>query len=160
MDLEEAKAKIEYALPELARSPFVLMHTFERNGRPLHLAITERFRRACHKGKVWQSKPFLTAIKNAEYGFDPDLARSKGGRDGIFLLDRDFEPRNVMMRKLFNQYIDKPESGLKVIADKLGADATKLQAARLVSHHMRLLGVLWRTPNTDWLVLVDYDDTR
>jgi len=31
---------------------------------------------------------------------------------------------------------------------------------RLVSHHMRLLGVLRRTDTGDWLVLVDLDVTR
>ena len=31
---------------------------------------------------------------------------------------------------------------------------------RVVSHHMRLLGVLYRTTSEDWLVLVDYDDTK
>jgi hypothetical protein len=34
-----------------------------------------------------------------------------------------------------------------------------LLAVRLVSHHLRLLGVLWRGADKDTLVLVDYDDT-
>lgn len=33
-------------------------------------------------------------------------------------------------------------------------------AVRLVSHHMRLLGVLKRDANEDWLILVDIDDTK
>ena len=32
--------------------------------------------------------------------------------------------------------------------------------SRLVSHHMRLLGVLSSSATEDWLVLVDYDDTK
>jgi hypothetical protein len=36
----------------------------------------------------------------------------------------------------------------------------ELQAVRLVSHHLRLLGVLARGEAEDWLVLVDPDATR
>ena len=35
-----------------------------------------------------------------------------------------------------------------------------LLPVRLVSHQMRLLGVLYRTREADWLVLVDFDSTK
>ncbi len=160
MNLDEAKQKLALITPHLADAPFVEFHTFERNGRELHLALTERFYRACRKGKVWKSKAFLTAIKNADYGFDPQLARSRGGRDGIFLVDRSFNPKNAMMTKLFDHYLDMPERGAEQVATELGTEVANLQAARLVSHHLRLLGVLWQDKNADWLILVDYDDTK
>ena len=124
---------------------------------------TSASRTACASSpgaSVWLSKPFLTAIKNAEYGFDPERQRSGSGRDGIYLLDRDFRPRNEMMRKLFDRYLERPDSGADAVARQLGAQVQDLQAARLVSHHMRLLDVLWRTDADDWLVLVDFDDTK
>jgi len=160
MNLDEAKQKLALIAPRLADAPFVVLHTFERNGRNLHLALTERFYRVCRKGKVWKAQAFLTAIKNAGYGFDPQLARSRGGRDGIFLVDRSFAPKNAMMIKLFDHYLDMPERGADQVARALGTEVANLQAARLVSHHLRLLGVLWQDTNADWLVLVDYDDTK
>jgi len=65
-----------------------------------------------------------------------------------------------MMRKIFARYLDRPGSGVADVAASLGARPTDLQAVRLVSHHMRLLGVLFRAPSSDRLVLVDYDDTK
>src|SRR5579859_4435808 len=141
MNLDEAKQKIATITPNLPDVPFVVLHTFERNERLLHLALTERFYRACRKSNIWQSQAFLTAIKNAEYGFDPQLARSRGGRDGIFLLDRSYMPKNAMMTKLFDRYLDVPERGAHQIAKTLGTDVNSLQVVRLVSHHLRLLGV-------------------
>ena len=160
MDLEEAKEKVSAAAARVEGAPFVVLHTFERNGRELHLALTDRFVRACRKGRVWQSQAFFTAIKNAEYGFDPQAARSRGGRDGIFLLDRSFVPQNAMMAKLFDRFLDVPERGAREIAAALGTSVEHLQAARLVSHHLRLLGVLWQDAHADWLILVDCDDSK
>jgi hypothetical protein len=160
MNLDEAKQNVAMITPLLADAPFVVLSTFARNGRDLHLALTERFYRACRKGKVWQSQALLTAIKNAEYGFDPHLTRSRGGRDGIFLVDRAYTPKNAMITKLFDRYLDVPERGADQIAKALGTATDQLQAARLVSHHLRLLGVLWQATAADWLVLIDYDDTK
>jgi len=42
----------------------------------------------------------LKALKNAAYGFDEKQARSRGGADGIFLLDRHFTPKNEMILPL------------------------------------------------------------
>ena len=49
-------------------------------------------------------------------------------------------------------------SSLQSIAGALDISGDK--AVRLVSHHMRLLGILYRDPDEDWLILVDYDDTK
>ena len=160
MTLKEAKKLIELIEPKLGDTPFVVLHVFERDGRKLVLAITDRFRRSCMKGHIWKSKPMLTALKNAEYGFDPYHANSSGGSDGIFILTRDYKPKNEMMRKLFNRFIDKPRSSANIIAEKLGSSLNDLIPARLVSHHMRLLGLLQSSNEEDTLVLVDYDNTK
>lgn len=99
----------------------------------------------------------LAALKNAAYGFDEQDARSTSGRDGLFLLDRTFRPPNAMMAKIFDRYLDSVGSGAAETAASLGVDVSELLAVRLVSHHMRLLGVLVRKPHADWLVLVDCD---
>lgn len=156
MNLEKLRSVVRAIESDLPNHPFVVAHVFTRDGRNLHLGLTNRLRQKCRKRHVWNSKSFLTALKNAEYGFDETLARSVGGRDGVFLVDRDYRPQNAMQQKLFDQYLDKPDSGVQAVADALNTSVDALQAVRLVSHHMRLLGVLWRD-NDDWLILVDFD---
>jgi len=158
--LTETKSLVEAVETRLKGEPFVVMHRFTRNGRPLNLALTARLKHRAKKGRVWKSPAFLTALKNAEYGFDDRHVRSQGGSDGIFLLDRSFRPANEMMRKIFGRYLDKLSSGIEDITNALGVEATALLAVRVVSHNMRLLGVLHREASQDWLVLVDYDDTK
>lgn len=157
MDLTEAKERLLAIEETLAEAPLVEFHTFERHGRPLHLALTERLRKAARKEGVWRSREMLATLKNAAYGFDEQQARSASGRDGIFLVDRTFRPANAMMRKLFDRFLDKPGSGAAEIAAATGAPMEEMLPVRLVSHHMRLLGVLVRKGNADWLVLVDCD---
>ncbi len=159
MNLEEAKAAVERVESDLSAQSFVVAHTFVRDGRALHLALTDRLRAKCRKGRVWKSKAFLTAFKNAEYGFDPEHAHSPGGSDGIFVLTRDHKPPNTMMKKLFEQYVDKMNSGATDLADAMGTPLEKLIPVRLVSHHLRLLGLLQRGETEDTLVLVDYDNS-
>jgi hypothetical protein len=96
-------------------------------------------------------------LKNAASGYDEQKARGVGGRDGIFLLDRAFRPANEMMRKLFDRFFDNPTSGATELAAALGVPLVALLPVRLVSHHLRLLGVLARRSDADWLVLVDCD---
>jgi hypothetical protein len=133
------------------------LHVFEREGRRLHVAVTARLHTHARKEGVWRSREMLATLKNAAYGFDEKVARSVGGRDGIFLMDRTFRPANEMMRKLFDQYLDRPGSGAEEVAAALGVPVGELLPVRLVSHHMRLLGVLARRGGEDWLVLVDCD---
>ena len=159
MKLSEAKEAIEAVEYQLADNVFCEVCRFERDAKTLVVCITDRLKKQARKGRVWKSKAFLTAFKNASYGFNEEHQRSKGGYDGIFLLDRDFKPRNEMMKKLF-KYIDKTDSGIANIAKELNVKADSLLPVRLVSHHMRLLGVISRKKDHDTLVLVDYDDTK
>jgi len=156
-DFKQQLTEIESQLSDLV---FVSLHIFDRNGRKLNFSITKRFYSECKKGKVWKSKQMLTALKNAAYGFDEKHMMSPGGADGIFLLTRTYKPKNQMMTKLFDYYIDKPGSGAGEVADKLGTSLDRLFPVRLVSHHMRLLGLLKQSTEEDILVLVDYDDSE
>lgn len=160
MNLDELRQLVTAAEPALASAPFVIAATFERDGRPLDLALTERLRKACKRGRVWAQKPFLTALKNAGYGFDLRKAMSPGGQDGIYLVTREYRPANEMMRKLFDRYLDRPDGDAAALCHALGTTPSALLAVRLVSHHLRLLGVLHRTTDRDLLVLVDYDDSE
>jgi hypothetical protein len=157
MEPSEMKARLRAIERELTGAEFVPFHTFERNSRALHVCLTERLRKHARKEGVWRSRSMLTALKNAAYGFDERHARSLSGRDGIFLLDRSFVPANEMMRKLFDRFLDKPDSGARELAAALGVPISDLLPVRLVSHHLRLLGVLVRQPDADQLVLVDCD---
>src|SRR5262245_26006130 len=120
MELVEVKERLKAIEDALADTPWVVFQTFEREGRPLHLALTERLRKHARKEGVWRSREMLATLKNAAYGFDDEKARSVGGRDGIFLLDRTFRPANKMMHKLFDRFLDKPGSGAGEIAVALG----------------------------------------
>jgi hypothetical protein len=160
MNLSEAKIMLESVESELPDKPFVIANIFERNGRKLHLGITDRLRRIAKRGRIWKSNAFLTALKNAEYGFDESHARSSGGSDGIFLLDRNFKPENQMMRKIFDRFLDKEIEAVSAIASELKTQTDNLRAVRLVSHHLRLLGLLHQDDFGDWIILVDYDDTK
>ena len=154
---KETRKKAEQSLSD---SAFVPVCTFVRDELSIELAITDRFRKSCKKGKVWNTPAMFTALKNAAYGFDDTKAMSPGGIDGIFLLTRAYYPPNEMMRKLFDRFIDKPGSGVEEIANALECPLSELLPVRLVSHHLRLLGLLKCTPNRQILVLVDYDDTK
>lgn len=155
LDLGELKQKLKSVEAHLSEGPWVLLHTFERNGRKLELALTDRLRRAAKKAGLWNSKEMLTTLKNGSYGFETGRSRSASGRDGIFLLDRDYRPENEMMRKLFGRFLDKQEG--EALARELKVPLEDLLPVRLVSHHLRLLGVLVRKAESDLLVLLDCD---
>ena len=157
MEPAEMKSRLKAIEGELPGAAFVPFHTFTREGRALHICLTERLRKHARKEGVWRSREMFATIKNAAYGFDERHARSVSGRDGVFLLDRTFTPANEMMRKLFDRFLNKPGSGAEELADALGVTLSELLPVRLVSHHLRLLGVLAHKPDADWLVLVDCD---
>ena len=159
MKLQEIKALVVAAESRLPGKPFVVIHQFGDDERAIRLALTERLRKASRRGRLWKSTPFLTALRNAKYGFDEARAHSAGGSDGVFLLTRSHKPANEMMKKIFDRFLDRPNSGAQEIAKALGASLDSLIPVRVVSHHLRLLGVLHRSGTTDTLVLVDYDDT-
>ena len=64
------------------------------------------------------------------------------------------------MKKIFDRFLDKRDSGAEELVDALGSDLDRIIPVRLVSHHMRLLGILHRSEAVDTLVLVDYDATK
>lgn len=160
MNLKDIKELLTLNEGLLAESPGISLIRFPLIDRPLELCLSNRFYRKCKKGRVWTSKEMLTALKNAEYGFRRDHAKSHGGSDGIFLLTREHRPKNEMMRKIFDQFLDKPGSGVEEVANELSVSVEELVPVRLVSHHMRLLGVMRLGEKVDVLVLVDYDDTK
>ncbi len=138
----------------LQRGEFVELRRYERDGRSVHLVLTPRFEKLARRARIWRSPGLLTTLKNAGYGFDPARARSLGGRDGIFLLDRGHD--NAMTRKIYERFLDREDAEVQAIAAYLAAGPGELQAVRLVSHHLRLLGLLHRD-EADWLVIVDLD---
>jgi len=73
-------------------------------------------------------------LKNISYGFDSNQRKSMRGRDGIFLVDRDYKPRNNMQVKLFDQFIDKAKS-----------------------EYSDIIGFLYSKERYDEMVLVDWD---
>lgn len=157
MDPTTAKTRLREIETALEANVFVEFESFTRDGRTLVVALTDRLRKRARKDGVWRSRELFATLKNAGYGFDDSRPRSVGGRDGVFRLDRTFVPPNEMMRKLFDQFLDKPGGGADEIAAALGVPVGELIPVRLVSHHLRLLGVLARAGPTDRLVLVDCD---
>ncbi|NOU28879.1 MAG: hypothetical protein HOO96_13325, partial [Polyangiaceae bacterium] len=61
---------------------------------------------------------------------------------------------------VFDRFLDKPDPLVATIATTFGVAPGALSPVRLVSHHLRLLGVLAAQGNAAQLVLVDYDDTE
>ena len=60
----------------------------------------------------------------------------------------------------FDRFLDKPDPLLAVRVSRLAVSTDDLLAVRVVSHHMRLLGVLVERENASHLVVVDYDYTK
>jgi hypothetical protein len=103
----------------------------------------------------------LTALKNTCYGLAAERTRSRGGADGIYLLDRDFRPVNEMMKKLFDRFLDRPDPLVDVLVKNFGVSGPDaLLPVRVVSHHLRLLGVAVRDADVLRLALVDFDATK
>jgi hypothetical protein len=122
--------------------------------------ITNDIIKKCKKGKVWNTPALLCTLQNCWYGIDPVKMKSPGGKDGIFLLDRDYKPKNEMQRKIFDQCIDKPGSAFMNYCDQFNVNPNNVLAVRVVSHHMRLLGILLKNDKTNTIVLVNYDNTK
>ena len=160
MDLSELKRQLDHIEASLKSSPIIDLGNFETPVGEITVAITGRFRKRCRRGRVWKSNSMLTALKNVQYGFDPRHSRSRGGADGVFLIDRNWRPPNEMMRKMFDRFLDKPDPLVAVLVERFGVPAGQLIPVRVVSHHLRLLGVLIKREIGANLALVDYDDTK
>ncbi|MCG7850969.1 MAG: hypothetical protein MIO92_00445, partial [Methanosarcinaceae archaeon] len=61
---------------------------------------------------------------------------------------------------IFNCFLDKPDPLVAEIAVRYDAPLAKLLPVRVVSHHMRLLGVFIENGAGGRVVLVDFDDTK
>lgn len=157
MDLSWWKQRLTEAEPDLDAHPVVDLHVCTTPHGVLRVCLTDRFRRRCRKGRVWKSPAMCTALKNAEYGFDAKAARSRGGADGIFSVDRNFQPPNAMMKKLYDQFLDRPDPLVPVMENHLGVPSSGWTAVRVVSHHLRLLGFIAAAVDGRQLVLVDFD---
>ncbi len=69
----------------------------------------------CERGRIWKTPAMLSTLRNAQYGLDGARTRSRGGADGVFLLDRGYLPRNELMRKLFDRFLDRPDPLVAVV---------------------------------------------
>lgn len=164
MELREIRTRVDSIQDQLPVAPFVELVRFDDGERVLRVALTDRFRQRAMRAKVWASEGMLRALTKAQRGFRAEHPRSLGGDDGIFVLDRNFRPENVMMRRMFQGFLDQRPQELRSILSALGRapeDAHgDVQAVRLVADHTRLLGLLVRGMNEDWLILVDLDPTK
>lgn len=154
---KEIKAQLKERELTLKEQGIIL---FAKNDEyPTEVYLTSLFLKKCRKGKIWNTPQLLSTLQNCWYGVDMKRLKSPGGKDGIFMLDRDFTPRNEMQRKIFDQFIDKPNSGFEELCQFLKCQKEEVIAVRVVHHHMRLLGILQHNPNTGLsrVVLVDFD---
>lgn len=156
-ELEALKARLLKAEQELEGDDPVVLGVWPGKVRPLRVLVTRRLVKRCKKARIWGGAKMLSALKNAKHGFDPNRARSLNGRDGVYLLDSGHQPPNAMMRKMFQGYLESRDGEADKLARHMGVTLEQCSAARLVSHHGRLLGVLVRGEVEDVLVLVDED---
>lgn len=158
--LLELKSLLKDKEKEISQNNFTILFDEQINGRKLTVILTQRFYLKTKKARIWLSNQFLTALKNYKYGYDETNARSTSGRDGIFLVDRDFKPKNEMIKKIYDRFLDKGDNKADMIVKYLGVSKSDLYGVRIVSHHLRLLGVLSRNIQNDTIVLIDYDNSK
>jgi len=159
MQLADLRQRLTDLEPVLSSTPLAEACRFITPTGLMVVSITERLRRSCDRARIWKTPAMLSTLRNAKYGLDRARTRSRGGADGVFLLDRGYLPRNEMMRKLFDRFLDRPDPLVAVVCSAFGVPSHDLVPVRLVSHHMRLLGVLVVQEEASQLVLVDYDDS-
>lgn len=160
MELREIRTRVEAIETQLGCAPFVELASFRREEGALRIALTDRFRRQAERAGVWCSDGMLKNLLQAGHGLRKDRMRSLGGDDGIFVLDRNFRPENVMMRRIFGEFLDRRPAELESILGRLGCSLDHLKAVRVVSHHLRLLGIVAACDLDEWLILVDVDPTK
>ena len=64
-----------------------------------------------------------------------------------------------MMKKIFN-FLDKPDPLVAKIGKHFDSSVENWIPVRLVSHNLRLLGIILNTKKGAQLVLVDYDKDK
>lgn len=142
---------------ELSKSLIVSYEDFVVNGKPFKVYLSGSLKKHARKARVWKTNEFCLTLRNVKYGLDQNSTKSKGGRDGVYLLDRNFRPANEMQKRIFDQFIDKPSSDYAAIVDALELAHERVRAVRVVSHHMRIVGIHHSSSTEDILVLVDVD---
>lgn len=157
MQIADIKRRLSALEDKLAKSLLVSYEDFEVNGKSLKVYLSNSLQKRARKARVWKTKEFCITLRNAKYGLDPYNTKSKGGRDGVYLLDRDFKPANEMQKRIFDQFIDKSNSDFSAIVEALKLSYEQVRAVRVVSHHMRLLGISHTGKEEDILVIVDVD---
>lgn len=160
MEISEAKKKVDESEELLKTEIIAEIDRREVNDRTLVTFISNDLMKKCKKGKLWKSQQFYITLKNIKYGLEQNQMRSVSGRDGIFLVDRDYKPKNSMQTKIYDRFIDNESSAFESIVERLSLDKRMIKGVRVVSHHLRLLGILDRKINEDVIVLVDFDNEK
>lgn len=160
MEIADVKAILEELEESIEQNTVSEFAELEIDGKVLVVYLAKDLKKNCQKGKIWKSKPFYITLKNIKYGMDKKQMRSKQGRDGIFLVDRDFRPENSMQTKIYKKYVDKENSSFSEVVKLLDIkkeEKTNIKGVRVVSHHLRLLGFFLEKAEKDILVLFDFD---
>ena len=160
MNDKHVTAKLEMAEKRLKTEFLFEYERREINNRMLITYFSNIFVKNCKKGKIWKSPEFITTLKNLKCGFDESRMRSKSGRDGIFLVDRKYRPKNPMQKKIYDKFIDKENSDFQAIVNELNMSENAVKGVRVVSHHMRLLGILEIREDEDLIVFIDFDKEK
>jgi hypothetical protein len=111
----------------------------------LDIWISTHFLRVIQRQRLTRNAALGRTLKNLKYGWSPRAARSVGGRDGIFAVTRDYEPRNQMMHKCFDRGLDS-QAGVEACA-AAGISSKEASAVRIVSHAMRILAFIAPHPS-------------
>lgn len=160
LQIEDVKSRLAVLESDLTASLLVHYEDFTVNQRSYRVYLCQKLMKQARKNRVWKSKEFCITLRNVKYGLEQDSARSRGGRDGIYLLDQNFKPYNDMQRRIFDQFINNPASDFIAITKELDLSTAHIKAVRVVSHHMRIVGIYHTGVETDTLALVDVDTKR
>ena len=159
-ELKELLALAATNIGELPEGGMRSVCVFSRDDHEIEVRIIPSFVRSCRRQREWLTKRLLATMLNVRYGYDAQNSRSRGGRDGIFRVDREHRPKNSMIRELHDRFLNDPEGAAQEVGDGLGTSTGNLLAVRVVSHHMRLLGVLKLGTTKSVLVLIGVDRTK
>jgi hypothetical protein len=154
MDLAEAKAALADSNNVLQTQRVADFAELDTPNGPIRLCLTDRLRNRCRREKKWRSRGLLMALTAAGKGYDPD--DHQRGVEGLFRVDRDRAITNRMMEKLFDGFLDKPDSLVPALEEAFGIDRVSWVPVRLVSEPFRLLGV-FIPGEVSMVVLVDFD---
>ncbi|MEN8907284.1 MAG: hypothetical protein ABF289_15110 [Clostridiales bacterium] len=122
----------------------------------IEVYLTLSFIKNVSKEKADRDRLFLNALSNIKYGYNKALLNSIGGKDGVFNVYEDYKPKNSMIKKLYDNYINNSKNRKELEGYfKL----SNIQGVRIVAHGMRILGFINKTidNNKTKLVLINVD---